>query len=176
MSITEDFLLVDTWMLWQRFKEEITQTEKEMCSFMESIQNGILDLTASTKLLLGRSIKSICVLILFYYQLFTDLMIDNETITPFNQGKVVLQNTEIVRLNNVLADCLLYFDVQTEEEFLAEIDSISDDIVFELQDSLLSRWIQKEEEEIDEGANATDSADDTADSVDEEDYENYDDD
>ena len=103
-------------------------------------------------------------------------MIDNETITPFNQGKVVLQNTEIVRLNNVLADCLLYFDVQTEEEFLAEIDSISDDIVFELQDSLLSRWIQKEEEEIDEGANATDSADDTADSVDEEDYENYDDD
>ena len=102
-------------------------------------------------------------------------MIDNETITPFNQGKVVLQNTEIVRLNNVLADCLLYFDVQTEEEFLAEIYSISDDIVFELQDSLLSRWIQKEEEEIDEGANATDSADDTADSVDEEDYVNYDD-
>ena len=59
----------------------------------------------------------------------------------------MLQNTEIRRLNNVLADCLLFFNVQTEEEFLKEVDSISDDIIFELEDCLLSRWIQKEDEE-----------------------------
>ena len=73
--------------------------------------------------------------------------IDNGIITPYYLGKAVLQNTEIRRLNNVLADCLLFFNVQTEEEFLKEVDSISDDIIFELEDCLLSRWIQKEDEE-----------------------------
>ena len=88
----------------------------------------------------------------------------------------MLQNTEIRRLNNVLADCLLFFNVQTEEEFLKEIDSISDDIIFELEDCLLSRWIQKEDEQFsnekfDEGVGA-DNLDEDGENF--EDYETYD--
>lgn len=57
------------------------------------------------------------------------------------------KKAEILRLKNVLADCLLYFDVQTEKEFLDEIHSISDEITVEVEDSLLSRLIQKDDED-----------------------------
>ena len=49
----EDFLLVDTWNLWLRYLEEIKQTEKEMCSFMDNIQRIILDLTYSINVIKG---------------------------------------------------------------------------------------------------------------------------
>lgn len=54
--VNDDFVLVDEWMLWERFKEEISQTENEMCTYMESIDRHIRDLTDSVNLLLGTTV------------------------------------------------------------------------------------------------------------------------
>ncbi len=56
-SIHEDMQLVDTWMLWKRFSEEIGQTRDEMVTFIEVVERIRQHLSDDISNLSGIKIK-----------------------------------------------------------------------------------------------------------------------
>jgi hypothetical protein len=57
VSVSNHFQVVSAWMLEQRFREEVTQTEKEMVTFIENVckvrddlEKDILEIKEKSKL------------------------------------------------------------------------------------------------------------------------------
>lgn len=96
-TIAEDIKLVDTWMLWKRFHEEVYQIKKEMCTFIEEVEEG-------RKLLL---------------QDITNLH-GSEEMNSLTMGLICLKNQEIDRLTKALTDAVLYFEVNIDSELLED--------------------------------------------------------
>lgn len=82
-------------MLWKRFQEEIIQTKREMCNFIEDVEEDRKNLAQEIR------------------ELETG---DSED--PFTRGLIVYKTEELVRLTNILVDAVLYFDVNVEDGLL----------------------------------------------------------
>lgn len=155
-TIAEDFKLVDCWMLWKRFQEEISQTLKEMCTFIECVDQ---DRTA-----LQKEVE--------------ELLSENKELDPFSLGKIALKNAEIDRLTEVLADAILYFKLKIGDKVAQDLvdsscpgssDVQQDEVETELLQDLLDVDLPEEEDQ-----DLEDEAADSGEDLDEEPLEEND--
>ncbi|XP_046446870.1 uncharacterized protein LOC124210399 [Daphnia pulex] len=148
VSVSNHFQAVNAWMLEQRFREEVIQTEKEMVTFIETICKVRRNLEEDIK------------------KLQDQISAGNQ---QFHRGQIVLKQLEIARWKKVLADATMLFDV--ESDFLDE-DTFAYDIENGIEDLLLDN-IQEDGDEENE-AYEEDSEEETADYQDYSDEETND--
>lgn len=90
--------LLNTWMLWKRAIEKVTQTEKEMFRFVEGVETD--------RNSLEKEIRNL----------------EQQSFDLYSMGQIAIKYQEIERLTSMLADAVLYFDIRIGNELVEDLD------------------------------------------------------